>query len=431
MHNLALKEAEKHVLFQHESAEGWVTIAKKDIKSGRFRQYHYQPEELAAHLTEWLGEDVYFSQNTFFRPQRRIDTIRQLRSLYVDLDVYNKGLEPEWVLRKLELETFGQTMPDPNLVIFSGRGLVLIWNIEPIPYMGMPLWKSVENYFIKQLEEVGSDAKASDPTRIFRLAGSVNSKSGTMVETEYRHTYRYELRQIQYDYLPELEPKKLQQKKPGRKSKVVWLFNVYTLHIARARDIARLVELRGGDCGGFRETILFLYRYYTCCYSQDPDKALADTLDLNSEFTRPLLEREVKRATNSAEKAWKAKSADKANEIAKSMGFPGAGYNIKNAKIIEWLQITPWEQEHLETIIDANEKRRRKRIKDRAAKEQQRREAGMKTMAEYNAVRGKKVKDKATVLRELLEEYPKLSNRKIAKEMGISEAYVRKLKAKL
>lgn len=431
MNNLALKEAEKHVLFHHGSSNGWITIAKKDSETGRFRQYHYQPSELAEYLSEWMGEDVYFSQNTFYRPQRRIDTIRQLRSLYVDLDVYTKGLKPEWVLQKLEMESFGQAIPDPNLVIFSGRGLVLIWHIVPVPYQAMPLWKSIENYLINELKEVGSDSKASDPTRIFRIAGTVNSKSGTMVKAEYRHDYRYELRQIQYDYLPELEPSRLKQKKPGRKSKVVWLFNIYTLHIARARDIAKLVELRNGDCDGFRETILFLYRYFTCCYSMDPDKAINDTMDLNEEFRYPLRPNEVKGATKCAEKAWQAKSSDEANETAKAMGYPGAGYNLKNTKLIEWLQITPAEMEHLETIIDGNEKRRRKRIADRLYQEKKRREEGRATMAEYNAVRGRKVKDKTTILREILQQTPKLSNRRIAKEMGISEAYVRKLKAQL
>lgn len=427
MQSTALKEAQKHVLFHHENADGWVTIAKKDSQTGRFKQYHYQPEELAEALTQWLGEDVYYSQNTFYKPQRRIDTIRQLRSLYVDLDVYTKGLKPDWVLQKLEYEVFGQDLPDPNMVIFSGRGLVLIWNIVPVPYMAMPLWKSIENYFVAKLKELGSDSKASDPTRIFRIAGSVNSKNNVTVKAEYRHTYRYELRQLQYDYLPELDPKKLTQKKPGRKTKVVHLFNIYTLHLNRAKDIAKLVELRNGDCGGHRETICFLYRYFTCCWTNNPQRALADTMNLNMEFISPLPDREVINATKSAEKAWEAKSNQKANEAAKAMGYPGAGYNIPNKSLIEWLSITEEEQQHMLTIISPQEKKRRKLIADRKYQEQKRREKGMRTMAEYNKSREKQVDTKLNIIKRALKKNPQLSVRQIADQTGISKSTVSRI----
>lgn len=429
--NLAIRidAAEKQLLFQHhpDNTDGWITLAKKDPQTKRFRQYHYRPEELASSLSEWMGEDVYYSQNSFYKPQRRIDNIRQLRTLYVDLDVYNLDLDPEWVLGKLEIEYFGQTLPEPNMVIFSGRGLVLIWNIEPIPYKAMPLWRAVETFFVEQLKEIGADTKATDPARIFRLAGSINSKNNAIVRAEYRHDYRYDIHQLQYDYLPELSPKKLAVKKKGRKTKVVRMFNVYTLHLSRARDIAKLVELREGDVKGYRETILFLYRYFTACFTDDPDKALEDTLSLNSEFILPLPEKEVRSATKSAEKAWKAKSDAKADAIAKALGYPGAGYNMPNSKIIEWMGITPEEQKHLSSIIDKDEKRRR----NTEARRKKRREEGMRPMEEYNQERKQKVETKVETLLRLMKENPLWSNVRLAKEMGVSEGYIRKLRKTL
>ena len=429
--NLAIRidAAEKQLLFQHhpDNTDGWITLAKKDPQTKRFRQYHYRPEELASSLSEWMGEDVYYSQNSFYKPQRRIDNIRQLRTLYVDLDVYNLDLDPEWVLGKLELEYFGQTLPEPNMVIFSGRGLVLIWNIEPIPYKAMPLWRAVETFFVEQLKEIGADTKATDPARIFRLAGSINSKNNAIVRAEYRHDYRYDIHQLQYDYLPELSPKKLSVKKPGRKTKIVRMFNVYTLHLSRARDIAKLVELREGDVKGYRETILFLYRYFTACFTDDPDKALEDTLSLNSEFILPLPEKEVRSATKSAEKAWKAKSDAKADATAKALGYPGAGYNMPNSKIIEWLGITPEEQKHLSSIIDKDEKRRR----NTETRRKKRREEGMRPMEEYNQERKQKVETKVEILLRLIKDNPQWSNVRLAKEMGVSEGYIRKLRKTL
>ena len=426
--NLAidLKAAERQLLFQHnpQTTNGWITLAKKDPHTKRFLQYHYQPEELASSLSEWTGEDVYFSQNTFFKPQRRIDNIRQLRSLYVDLDVYTKGLNPEWVLGKLELEYFGQVIPEPNLVIFSGRGLVLIWTIDPIPYMAMPLWRAVESYLVDNLKDLGADAKATDPARIFRLAGSINSKNQAVVKAEYRHDYRYDIHQLQFDYLPELSPKAQAPKKRGPKPKVLRMFNTYTLHLSRARDLAKLVELRQGDMRGYRETVCFLYRYWTCCFTSDPQRALEDTLNLNSEFIEPLPEREVINATKCAQKAWAAKSNEKANELAKAMGYPGAGYNLKTSKIIDWLDITPEEQCHMSTIIGSQEKRKRNLI----LKEQQRRAQGMRTMEEYNQERKQKVESKAETLRRLMEENPAWTNAQLAAEMNTTVRTIQRLK---
>ena len=51
--------------------------------------------------------------------------------------------------------------------------------------------------------------------------------------------------------------------------------------------------------------ILFLYRYYLCYFTEDIEKALYDTLELNSMFRHPLSEKEVTRATKSAEKVYK------------------------------------------------------------------------------------------------------------------------------
>lgn len=425
MNNSALAKAQHHVFNQHQDSDGFITVAKKNKATGRFKQYHYNsPHQLAEHLSSWIGEDTYFSQNTFYKPIRRLDTIRQLRSLYVDLDVYNIGVTPEWMLGKLELEVFGQELPEPNMVIFSGRGLVLIWKIEPVPYKAMPLWRSIEDYFTSRLKDLGADSKCVDPTRIFRIAGSINSKSGSMVRVEYRHDYEYSLRDIQYEYLPELEPIKLAEKKPGRPKGVIRLFNTYSLHTARAKDIATLIELRQGRVEGYRQLICFLYRYWTCCYTSDREDALRQTLSLNEMMVPPLSEKEVKSSTRHAERAWEARNNEEANRIAREAGYPAAGYNIKNTKLIEWLDITEDEQKHMLTIIGTKEKRRR----DLKVKEEKRREQGVRPKEEYNQERSKAKHDKVDILREHIIQSPKLSNRKIAKLMGVSEGYIRKLK---
>lgn len=378
--NTAIARARYHAWFHHHDSNGWITVAKR-TENGTFKQYHFQPQELASELTEWLGEDVFFSQNTFFKPERSIQNIRQLRSLYIDLDFYLFNYDMSWVMGKLQHEYFGKSIPDPNILIFSGQGLVLIWLLEPAPYKALPLWQAVQNHFLATLTDLGGDPKASDAARVFRIDGSINAKNGVEVRAEYRHDYKYELRQIQFDYLPELNEvsQKNVKKKPGRKKKIASLFNTYKLHYARLMDLVKLVEIREYEVTGYRETICFLYRYWLCCYTNDPQEALNQAISFNLQFTKPLPLKEVERSTRSAEKAWEARNNEEANRIAIEKGYPGAGYNVSNKKLIEWLDITDEEQRHLSTIIDANEKRRRKRI----ANMEMRREQGIKPREEY------------------------------------------------
>jgi hypothetical protein len=421
-----IDEARHHIFFQHDGADGFITLAKKE--NGKFIQRHYRPEQLAEQLTNYMGEDIYYSQNTFYKPQRRIENIRQLRNLYIDLDCYLFNYDPDFVVRKLELEYFKQSIPEPNLIIFSGRGVVLVWLIEPVPYKALPLWNAVQQYLLEQLKDVGGDPKASDAARVFRLAGSINSKNGAEVHVEYRHGYRYALRDIQYDYLPELTPKpKTERKKPGRRKKVVQLFNIYSLNHARILDITKLVELRNYQVTGYREVICFLYRYWMCCFCNDTEEAYRQTLELNNTFTYPLPERELKSATRSAEKAYEARSNKEANERAIKRGYPGAGYNISNAKLIRWLDITQEEMEHMKTIFNPAEKRRRDRIR----KDKERRESGIRTKEQRLEDDRKAMLEKVEKIRLALEENPNLSIRQLVQTTGIPRSTVQRLKKHL
>lgn len=421
-----IDEARHHIFFQHDGADGFITLAKKE--NGKFIQRHYRPEQLAEQLTNYMGEDIYYSQNTFYKPQRRIENIRQLRNLYIDLDCYLFNYDPDFVVRKLELEYFKQSIPEPNLIIFSGRGVVLIWLIEPVPYKALPLWNAVQQYFLEQLKDVGGDPKAADAARVFRVAGSTNSKNGAEVHVEYRHDYRYALRDIQYDYLPELTPRpKTEKKKPGRRKKVVQLFNIYSLNHARILDITKLVELRNYQVTGYREVICFLYRYWMCCFCDDTEEAYRQTLELNNTFTYPLPERELKSATRSAEKAYEARSNKEANERAIKRGYPGAGYNISNAKLIRWLDITQEEMEHMKTIFNPAEKRRRDRIR----KDKERRESGIRTKEQRLEDDRKAMLEKVEKIRLALEKNPNLSIRQLVQTTGIPRSTVQRLKKHL
>ena len=334
-----LSSSVKYINIIHGDSKGWITKAK--ICDKEYKQWHYKYKDLIE--LKFDEDNVYITLNTFYKTYRRIECIKELNALFIDLDIYKTGFTKEQILMNLNENYFKQSMPIPNFIIDSGRGLYLIWLIKKVPSMALPLWKAVEEYFYKTLKEFGADRQALDATRILRVPGSFNSKTHTEVKIIDNYDYLYELREIQSEYMPELSEKAPVRR--GRPKKVKYIFRERSLYYARIMDIIKLCELREYDLKGHRELILFLYRYYLCYFTEDVEKALYDTLELNSMFKQPLAEKEVTRATKSAETVFKNKNKD---------------YKYKNATLIELLDITKEEQEQLKTIIDTRVKLDRK-----------------------------------------------------------------------
>ena len=326
----------------HSDSKGWIT--KAEINCG-YKQWHYRYNELLEQ--DFNQENVYISINTFYSTFRRLEYIKELKAQFIDLDIYKTGFTKEQIIMHLEADYFNKSIPRPNLIIDSGRGLYLIWLLNSVPSKALPLWKAIEEYLYSVLKPFGADRQALDPTRVLRVPGSINSKSKTTVSIIDEYDYIYDLREIQNEYLPELKPK---EKKKGRPSKTVFIHRERSLYFARIQDITKLCELREYDLKGHRELILFLYRYYLCYFLEDTQKALGDVLELNREFIYPLSETEVIRATRSAEKVYLSKNKD---------------YKYKNETLIELLVITELEETYMSTIISKREFKRRKNLRDR------------------------------------------------------------------
>ena len=328
----------------HRNSKGWIT--RSCIDENGYSQWHYKYLELKE--TDLTGENIYITLNTFYKPCRRLECIKELNCVYIDLDYYKIKYTREQIIMNLEENYFNKIIPTTNYILDSGRGLALIWLINKVPSNALPLWKAVQEYLYNQLKEFGADRQALDATRILRVPGSINSKSKTVVVSIIdEYDYIYDLREIQKEFLPELKPK---EKKKGRPKKINYVYRERSLYYARIQDITKLCELREYDLRGHREIILFLYRYYLCSFTEDVQKALGDVLELNGMFTYPLKENEVIRATRSAEKCYLDKNKE---------------YKYKNDTLIELLEITEIEETYMTTIISKNEYKRRHREREK------------------------------------------------------------------
>ena len=355
----------------HGNSKGWIT--RSCIDENGYSQWHYKYKELKE--TDLTEENIYITLNTFFKPYRRLECIKELNALFIDLDYYKNKFTKEQIIMNLEENYFNKTIPATNYILDSGRGLALIWLINKVPSKALPLWKAIEEYLYNKLKEFGADRQALDATRILRVPGSINSKSKTVVSIIDEYDYIYDLREIQKEFLPELKPK---EKKKGRSKKINYIYRERSLYYARIQDITKLCELREYDLKGHREIILFLYRYYLCSFTEDVQKALEDVLELNSMFIAPLKENEVIRATRSAEKCYLDKNKE---------------YKYKNDTLIELLEITEYEETKMSTIISKNEYKRRNNEYNKKKYQEKLKEEGKLSKKEEVKVRREKIKD--------------------------------------
>ena len=355
----------------HGNSKGWIT--RSCIDENGYSQWHYKYLELKE--TDLTGENIYITLNTFYKPCRRLECIKELNFVYIDLDYYKTKYTKEQVIMNLESNYFNKIIPATNYIIDSGRGLALLWNINKVPSQALPLWKAIQEYLYHQLKEFGADRQALDATRVLRVPGSINSKSKTVVSIIDEYDYIYDLREIQKEFLPELKPK---EKKKGRPKKINYIYRERSLYYARIQDITKLCELREYDLRGHREIILFLYRYYLCSFTEDVQKALEDVLELNSMFTYPLKENEVIRATRSAEKCYLDKNKE---------------YKYKNETLIDLLEITEYEETQMSTIISKGEYKRRDRVYQKNKYQRKLKSEGKISEKEKLSQRRAKIKD--------------------------------------
>lgn len=352
-------------------------------------------------------KDVYISQNTFKEKQRRLIYLNELRALYIDIDCYTKNLSKEATKYFIENDLEG-IIPRPNIWVDSGNGLYYIIFLENTYANELPKWQLVEQFLYEKLEQFGADSKCLDATRVLRVPNTINSKNNERVKILETYDYTYTLDEIIEHYIPDVKiEQKKEKQKTTNKSKVknsggkkfVSLYTTYNLYYTRYKDILKLSKIRNYDMEGYRETTLFLVRYFLGVYLGD-EKALKEALELNKLFKNPLTEKEVIKATSSA-----------------TVGATENRYKYSNNKLIKLLDITPSEQREMDTIISKEEKYYRNNTR---RKNKRRNSSGLtnKELKKLNNINR---------IKKIMEENKNYTVTSISKELTLSKSYVSKL----
>lgn len=373
------------------SENEYICIARKNLikANGRKRdwvEWFFRINDAEKVLAQpcWNGEDIYFSQNTFFRISRK--GIRHYRMIFVEFDAPSEYLNENGYLtadnasrmyNRIVNEVFATgKLPPANIVTHSGgKSLQLGWMIKPVPAFASERWSMVEQYFVDVFKplHIGVDEKVKDAARVLRLAGGTHSRTKQKATAMLVHNRRYDLwHDLVKEYLPtevrfpqEQVPanhrlKHAIEHKYGKRPPVM---SERTLLQARIDDLWQLVKMRDGTMKNCREYACFLMLYWMLLLTDNLADSKQAMLDLYEQLADHDGDKDdnIEILTDSAISMWKKVRAGVEPQRAKNGGtYERIGYNYTNASLISILGISLQEMTEMKCIITKAEAHRRK-----------------------------------------------------------------------
>lgn len=377
-------------------------------------------------------KDVYLSLNAFEYGSRTAKSLKQIRNIGVDIDCYKLNISVSEALKEVQKMIMSVRIPNPNLVIYSGRGIQLIYSVSggAAPRMAY-LSQYITTQYISMMNHLGADTSGTDVTRVFRLPFSVNSKNNKQVKVEVWRALEYDLREL-YSYCTPLE----ERRKPSKRLKGTLailppkkgLMDLYSLNTARKNDLESLLNIRNGDIEK-RNVLTYIYSYTVALIIKNKEATLEFSRQLNNRLADPQKAKEmIRTAGNAYDDALKFFDEYKKRDY--KMWYAandGIKRPMKNETIIDELGITTEEIRHFQTIIDDNEKRDRNTL----YQEKKRRKQGVVKREQYVKEQKEKADEKLSRLKALLEENPKAKQKELAQVLGVDRSYISKLKKEL
>lgn len=395
-----LEEKQKEETFVFE-----VAIPKSNVTERKIRSI--------VAFANHLGASIYMSVADYLRVKRVSDNLYGVSSIILDLDTYHSVYEYD-----SDGEIFQAMKPvidrigiEPNMYVNSGHGRYLMFSFNNIN-LSVPemrkLYQETVKKLIYQFKEFGADAKCSDITRIFRIPGNINPKTGEKAYVIDCFENRVTLSELATAVGICKGKTASEKKKKSRQRKFEMNYlslgnSRYTkVNIQRDEDFNTLLELRNYDIEGYRNILFHLMSVNCFFLGMDEESVRKYLNEINSLLVAPYdsLDAVIRYA---------GKNYERYEE-----DYEGT-VKYTNRTIVERLDITEEEQKHMKQLI--GQKEANKRIE----------ESSKKSIVKQMEKKRKDTEKKSVIAKEemLALRYRKLlDNKQIAVKVGKNEKTV-------
>lgn len=429
-------------------------------------------EQLNSYHVNSFNYNNYLSVSTFRTDSTRSEyNVKEVKRLYLDMDAHDNpiNLDEAKLLANYLIDNWfdGCDLPEPNYIIFSGRGLQVLFTLsgcdnvdEWKPYQAallstcQKLLEELKHHSLSEASVVADEHDVSidilkDASRVHRMPNTTNyNLEQGYVDTKLLYMnedHVYTLNELNINYeafsdenLVTEEKKKKKQKKTksepserdvdlsgidmdGKQVIDPHFFEIIEKTIKpRLSDLETLIRLRNeaGVDAGYRNNLIAIAipTLVSCGFKND--EVVEEAHRINSLFNKPLKNAEVNDWLNSCLKK---------KEIVNSDGKKGVSrvyYRFYTNTIIEKLQITPEEQEAMKVLCDEKLKKKRNREKNKDKQNANRREV----YKEKTADKRKAKEERNNRIHELSADG--MSVRQIAKQLGVNASTVSRVLSK-
>lgn len=372
-----LTTPQEHYALLHGGQRKSVVLWKRGRKETDGREwYSLEPHEAQAALKDAHGQaDLFITPNEFYR-WRKTKLLAAINALWVDIDLRDTDTTPvqaaEDALEKLRKAK----IPDPSLIVYTGRGCHLYFIVNRTPPHALPRWQAAQKALVSLL---AGDPNASGCTRVLRLVGSRNSKASAEAQTVTGQVLNG--RPYDFDFLldqiliPRGELRDIRAARAARSASSRGdgkappnVGTIYKVWYYRFQDILKIVRANWSDQvpEGHRDTILF-HAAVALSWFTHAHVLVAEIKSLARRITPSLTDTEVEGIANTVvNKALASEEGRNDNYFGKSID---PRYRYKSQTLYDALAhlIEPHFGllDELKSIIPDAERRRRRAERDK------------------------------------------------------------------
>lgn len=294
--------------------------------------------------------DYYITANAVSGVRRKTQGLFSYHNIVIDLDNHGAAAEDYFLQEELiwRLER-DRELPAPTSLVKTGRGIQLWWTINPVHVKCKSYFNQVRDAFMEEIQEIleeypslscfSLDKTAScNDVGYYRLPCSYNTKVQKKVQVAQNPCASYRLQDL-VDSVAQWTEKKAEEqgslqgeqdelfRHDFASHEIFVLKNVQTLAFFRVKQLILLRKSRDSNVMEETRNNLNFLLYNSLLPALGHALAWEKLLAFNSGFKRPMSQVELEAVIVSAKEK--------------------GGYKYTNRKIIEFLSITPEEQEKI------------------------------------------------------------------------------------